>query len=119
LCDGQDENRVSIAYNNGINELSFSCRVNDVNQFVFVTTLADTTSFHKFAISYKLNEFKVYIDGVQESVQLSGSVYPANTLSELSFNQGNNSNPFYGKTKSLQVFKEALTDAQLITLTTI
>ena len=119
LCDGQDENRVSIAYNNVINELSFSCRVNDVNQFVFTKTLADTTSFHKFALSYKLNEFKVYIDGVQESVQLSGSVYPANTLNELTFDRGLSSFPFLGKTKCLAVWKEALTDTELQELTTI
>ena len=119
LCDGGTLNRVSFFYNNTTNDVGFLVKVNNVDQFVFAKTLTDTTSFHKFAISYKLNEFKVYIDGVQEAVQLSGSVYPANTLNELAFNRGANSFRFYGKTKNVQVFKEALTDAQLITLTTI
>ena len=117
LCDGQDENRVSITYSNQTNEVSFSCRVNDANTFVFTKTLTDTTSFHKFAISYKLNEFKVYIDGVQEAVQLSGSVYPANTLNELAFDRGINSLHFYGKTKQVQVFNTALSDFELKLLT--
>jgi hypothetical protein len=119
LCDGQDENRVSIAYNNVINELSFSCRVNDVNEFLFTKTLADTTSFHKCALSYKLNEFKVYIDGVQENTQLSGSTFPANTLDTLDFDIGNGGFPFFGKTKCLAVWKETLTDTELAELTTI
>ena len=117
LCDGQDENRVSITYSNQTNEVSFSCRVNDANTFVFTKTLTDTTSFHKFAISYKLNEFKVYIDGVQENVDLSGSVFPANTLNELAFDRGINSLHFYGKTKQVQVFNTALSDFELKLLT--
>ena len=119
LSDGQDENRVSISYNNQTNELIFSCRVNDVNEFLFTKTLADTTTFHKVALSYKLNEFKVYIDGVQESVQLSGSVYPANTLNELTFDRGLSSFPFFGKNKCLAVWKETLTDTERAELTTI
>jgi len=119
LCDGGDENRVSIAYNNQTNEVIFAVKVNNVNQISFIKTLTDTTSFHKFAISYKLNEFKVYIDGVQETIQLSGSVYPANTLNELTFDRGLSSFPFFGKTKCLAVWKETLTDLELAELTTI
>jgi len=119
LCDGGDENRVSIAYNNQTNEVIFAVKVNNVNQISFIKTLTDTTSFHKFAISYKLNEFKVYIDGVQETIQLSGSVYPANTLNELTFDRGLSSFPFFGKTKCLAVWKETLTDTELAELTTI
>ena len=90
------------------------------------TTQADINSSalnqsvsHKVAVKWKLNDIALWIDGVEVGTDSLANVFPANTLDEVSFNQGNNSNPFYGKTKSLQVFKEALTDAQLITLTTI
>ena len=40
-------------------------------------------------------------------------------LSELAFDSGAGSNDFYGKTKSLQVYTTALSDAELTSLTTI
>jgi len=119
LNDGSAQNRINITYNNETNELVFYCSVNNLSEFLFTKTLADTTTFHKCALSYKSNEFKVYIDGVQENVQLSGSVYPANTLDTLDFNLGNGAFPFYGKTKCIAVLKEALSDEELTCLTTI
>ena len=119
LNDGSTQNRVNITYNNQTNELIFSCRVNNVNEFFFTKTLADTTTFHKCALLYKLNEFKVFIDGVQENTQLSGSTFAANTLDTLDFDIGNGGFPFFGKTKCLAVWKETLSDEELAELTTI
>jgi len=42
---------------------------------------------------------------------------PLNTLNKLSFAQGINTAPFFGNTKALGVWKEALTDAELRSLT--
>jgi hypothetical protein len=40
-------------------------------------------------------------------------------LSDLSFDNGSGGSIFYGKTKAVAVYKEALTDAELQSLTTI
>ena len=40
-------------------------------------------------------------------------------FAELSFDGGNNANNFFGKTKALAVWKEALSDSELQSLTTI
>jgi len=90
------------------------------------TTQADINSsglnqsvLHKVAVKWKLNDIALWIDGVEVGTSSLANVFPANTLDEVSFNQGNNSNPFYGKTSQIQVFNTALSDAELLTLTTI
>ena len=70
----------------------------------------------KAAIKYKANDFALWVNGVEVVVDSSGNTFPTNTLNQLSFNNGS-SNPFYGNTKSVMVFKEALTDLELEKLT--
>ena len=48
---------------------------------------------------------------------LLSSVFSANTLSELSFDNAAGADDFYGKVRNVQVFTEALTDEQLEKLT--
>ena len=74
---------------------------------------------HKIALKWKVNDIAFWIDGIEVGTDNSANVFAANILDEISFNQGNGTNPFYGKVNALQVYKEALTDAELATLTTI
>ena len=48
----------------------------------------------------------------------SGTVSPTNTFNKIHFNFAGG-NTFYGKTKALAVWKEALSDSELQSLTTI
>ncbi len=80
--------------------------------------VTDIKDFHKVAISYKVNEVKFYIDGVLIHTDTIADM-PIG-LNQLSFSDGNGIlNNFFGKTKCVAVFKEALTDAELTCLTTI
>ena len=72
---------------------------------------------HKVALKYKENDFSLWIDGVRVFSDNSG-LTPIG-LDTLRFSQGDLNNNFYGKTKNIQVFDTALSDAELITLTTI
>ena len=113
-------NRVNIFYRNGSNRIRFVVRINSVNLFDATITLSDIINYNKVALSFKENEFKAYVNGVKEAEQLSGSIFPADTLDRLGFNQNNGGSlPFYGKVKAVAVYKEALTDAELQSLTTI
>ena len=81
-------------------------------------TLADATDTIKAAISYKLNDLKFYVNGVLMIADTSGNA-PIG-LNTLQFTDANGtSNKFFGKTKALAVWKEALSDAELTELTTI
>ncbi len=92
--------------------------MNGVSQIDANESGLNTFETNKIAISWKLNEFKLYVNGVKITQVNSGSVNPANTFDRLEFKDivGNN---FYGNAKQVLVFPEALSDADCISLTTL
>lgn len=115
--DGNNNNRVTIFYTSGSNKIKFTVRLNGANEFDETITLSNILDYNKVALKFAENNFAVYINGVKEEEQLSGSIYSANTLDKLSFDKGDGSLDFYGKTKQLMVFDEALSDEELSDLT--
>ena len=115
LNDGSESNRAMIRYESTENNMYFFIISGGVVQAETLIVLSDSTDFNKLAISWKLNEVKSFINGVQSGVT-DTSATPPTGLNTLSFNDGNN-NEFFGKVKQLQVYKTALTDEQLIQLT--
>ena len=76
-----------------------------------------TGQFNKIALTYKANERKVFVNGSSAFSSTSSFSLPTG-LSELSFDSnGTGSQDFEGSVKTVAVFKEALTDAELTTLT--
>ena len=67
---------------------------------------------------YKLNRFELWINGVKVGEDLLGSVNTSGTFTKIEFSR-DNSLPFYGGIKNLQVYKTALSNAELIALTTL
>ena len=94
-------------------------RVANTTEATIDSGVLNQLSSHKVAVKWKVNDIALWIDGVEVGTDNSANVFSANTLDEVSFNQGNNSNQFYGNTRDIRVFNEALTDAQLQTLTTL
>jgi hypothetical protein len=88
-------------------------------QFNQSFTISNTTEFNKIAISYAENNFALWINGVKVASDTSGNTFPSEELTTLTFDNATGTNPFYGKTKCVAVFKEALTDEELTCLTTI
>jgi len=123
LSDGTTSNVVRIAYDTGSQRISLILN-NGSNQCVFQATssnsaITDVLDFNKVALSYKENEFKCFINGTQfSSTDTSGTTFSAGTLTELAFDSGGGSNDFLGKVKQVVVFNEALSDSELVTLTT-
>ena len=84
--------------------------------FVKDITATRNGEFDKLAIQYKSNDYKVYFNGVSQSVtQRTGTPIG---LNKIAFDRGDGGSKFFGKTKNLKVFKRALTDAELQELTT-
>lgn len=75
----------------------------------------DFDSYRKVAFSYKENEFKLYVNGVGNTITPTQTTFGVNDLDGINLGVGNK---FYGNVKDLRVFDEALTDTELITLTT-
>lgn len=83
---------------------------------VNISTYAfNKTNNNKIAFKYKDNDFAIWVNGT-EAVTASSGAAPLK-LSTLQFADANNSNIWYGKCKQVLVFKTALTDSELQTLT--
>jgi hypothetical protein len=112
---GNNVNSLKIFFNQA-DTISVITRVGGSNNVVKTAqTIASSTAMNKFALVWKLNDYKLYYNGDELWSVTSASVYPIGTLNNLEFK--NQDIPFEGKVKQLQVYKTALTDEQLLQLT--
>ena len=90
-------------------------------QMIYRDASADLTENIKLAINYgkSTSDYKVYING--SSVTIAGAFVATSMsgLNEFKFEYVSGGLNFYGNVKSVEVFKEALTDEELAALTTI
>jgi hypothetical protein len=119
LSDGSNSNYIVIRYYNILGKISAFLSNSLGTQGSTSLVLADVTNSIKVAYKWKLNDFSLWVNGIEVEIQSSGSVFSSGTLSQLNFSDGVGSNNFYGKVKSLQVYTTALSDAELTSLTTI
>ena len=110
---------IRLTYTTTSNQLGARYYVNGTFQTALSHVLSDETEFIKVGFKWKENDFALWIDGVEVDTETNGSVNPPNTFDRLEFQRYGGLLPFYGKTKNIQVFDEALSDEELITLTTI
>ena len=119
LSDGfQYTNYITVKYYTYTNRIRATINSGGTVVFDYVYVLSDITEFSKIGIRYAENDFSLWVDGVEVATDTSGSVFSANTLNELAFNNGGGGTGFYGKTKALAVF-DYLSDAEMVTLTTV
>ena len=78
----------------------------------------DFTENHKIAVLYKLNGYKLFIDGVAQSLYGTPTQTVFSGLDNLSFDL-RGASVWTGNVKDARVYNTALTDAELIALTTI
>jgi hypothetical protein len=60
----------------------------------------------------------LWVNGTEVGTDTNGNVFSADTLTKLGFVLSNTINPFIGNIKDVRYFDRALTDAELIELTT-
>ena len=119
LSDGTTNNRLELRYKNTLNnEIQVIYRNGGVTSYNFSYALGDITQFFKIAVKWKQDDFAFYVDGVEVSSQLSGDIVTPDVWDEFRFDNTVGVSPFYGKIKSIQVYKTVLTDDELERLTT-
>ena len=120
ISDGSGNNRLQILYSTTTNRLSVSGKkanvgLNNLNYSSFTQT-----DNHKVAVVYSALGIKLFVDGVERDSNTDNVSFPIGTFTDLDFSLWNSiSGPFYGNTKDLKIYDKALTDDELITLTTI
>ena len=116
LCDGTQSNFVWLhTASNGT--LQASIYSGGVSTGAINVLLIDLTSdYNKIAVKYKTNELKLFLNG--SLVGTDTSVTMPIGLNELTFERGD-SNIYHlnGKVKDVRVYNTALSDAELIELT--
>jgi hypothetical protein len=120
LSDGTNANKISLEYYFSDPNLIVTRIVSSNVQQAFMATPSTYPQNinHKIAIKYKLNDCSLFIDGIKVSFDTS-ALLPIG-MSNLFFSDGNGaSSRFEGAIKHLELYKTALTDAQLIQLTTL
>ena len=118
LSDGTNTNRIHLFYYSQSNDIAVNYRVSGSTVVSFVASLTDITNYSKVAFKWKSGDFKMYVDGNLIDSNTNTTMLPADTIDTLSFSRGDGFENFYGKVKNLQIFKTALTDTELATLTT-
>ena len=104
-------------YFSSTSTLSVRLQVGGVNEFTYNHTV-DITQNNKVAFKWKLNDLSMYVNGVEVAQSNSSPVPAVNSLVSINFSSFSSDN-FYGNTKDIRVFNEALTDLQLQKLTTL
>ena len=115
LSDGSTSDLIVMAFLSNNTQIQFvvvSGGSVTVNSTKTIDTITDGT---KISFSYKVNDFKVYVNGFLILTDTSGAV--PSGLNELAFDKGNGTENFYGKTKQLQYFDSILDSEQLEQLT--
>jgi len=126
LADDGTFRSISISSDAGYNNSIMIRYISTSNQVNVITRISgalnntsvdvnDITEFNKIAFKYKSEDCALFINGVK--VATSTQAFNSSGINNLSFDRGNGGTPFYGNVKSLAVFKEALTDAELESLT--
>ena len=110
-------NYIRIFYSNTSNKITYLVASNGALVANMSTPILSQVDVVKIAVTWKLNEFKFYLNGALVGTDTSGNT-PIG-LTNLRFSEPNAQNRFNGKVKDLRVYNTALTDAELITLTTI
>ena len=114
LSDGTPNNRLEIRQS--ASNLQFLWRVATYQSEISTSSL-DVSSNFKFALNYSAANIKFYVNGNLIGTINTPTLWSANTLNRLAFDNGTGGDRLSGKVKQLQVYDTALTDEQLLQLT--
>lgn len=111
-------NRVFLQFRSSVGQVNSGVVVGGSLQGSAMNYSISQTSNIKIAIKYKLNDFALWVNGIEVGTS-TGNVFTSNTLNDLSFDSGDGAEDFYGNCKEIRVYNTALTDTELQELTTI
>jgi len=116
ISDGTSSNTIRLYYTSTSNSVTYQVRFGGSLEVLSTVTVNDITNYNKIAVKWKLNDFSIFINGLEVATDTSGNT-PIG-LNLLQFTDANGtSSSFYGNTKQIQYYDSALTDSELETLT--
>jgi hypothetical protein len=119
LGTGVTQNRILLAKNNTTAELVAFAVTGGTTQVFQAISGTSIIGHHKVAISYKANEYKVYLDGELEFTDTSASVPATTDVYVGTAEDGTTDNELGGVVKQSIIFKEVLSVDNCKALTTL
>ena len=113
LSDGTVTNRVSIEWDILADTIKGFTGASGTG--LLVATGYNQTSSNKIALSFKQNDFKMFVNGDDIGTDITSSLLTG--MDRIEFSNYDGTNIFEGKVKQLQVYTTSLTPTQLIALT--
>ena len=114
LSNGTTSNRISW-WLTATDTLAVAVYSGGVLQYFTNFSIGISRNFNKISFQYKLNNFKLWINGFERATDTSG-ITPIG-LSELAFDRADGALDFYGNVKQVQYFDTALANTELEELT--
>ena len=116
ISDGSYSNTCLFRYGGSSNRTNVLVTSSNSTIFDNNTTSLNILNFNKIVLKYKQNDFSFWVNGFEVATTTSGNT--PSGLSQLQFADSDNTvSTFYGRTKEVAVFKTALTDSELESLT--
>jgi hypothetical protein len=115
ISDSTTSNRVSIRFLTSTNSFATSIRAGGTSVVLLTHTASNLLDLNKIAVKYKSGDIAIWLNGIE--VVTDATTFSASSFNELAFDDGASGDDFYGKTKELMYFPEALTDLDLETVT--
>jgi len=119
LGTGVTQNRILLAKNDTTAELVAFAVTGGTTQVFQAISGTSIIGHHKVAISYKANEYKIYLDGELEFTDTSASVPATTDVYVGTAEDGTTDNELGGVVKQSIIFKEVLSEDNCKALTTI
>jgi len=114
ISDGTTSNRINLFFSSNQSQVIGRVSSAGVTVADMIYTGITQTTFNKIAVKYKVNDFALWVNGVEVLSDLSGAVPTG--LNQVSFDNAATAY-FYGNCQNLMVFPSALTDDELADLT--
>ena len=117
INDGTTTNRVYLFYSTTTNQIKAVVEVGGVTVCSLTYTVTDITEVHKAAVRWKVNDFSLWVDGVERDTDAAGVSFGAAVLTSMDFDRGDGTLNFFGEDKVLSAYAY-LDDTKMGTLTT-
>lgn len=116
ISDGTNNNSIKFSFQPTANRIQLNVKSNGTTTVNLTKDMSPAvTNFFKMAFKFKQDDCALWVNGTEVGTDTSAAMPLA--LNTLRFDRGDGANDFLGKVRNLQVFTEALTDAELQELT--
>ena len=118
ITNGTSNERVALLLGGNLNQLRaiIYSSTQSIN-LSFTTSLTDVKQFNKLAVKYKSGDYAFFLNGAKIGGSTETSIFSQNTLNDFSFDVGGGTQQFRGMVKDIKLYNTALTDQELIALT--